>query len=147
MNEETEVKKVKVSLEGQLTIPKVFYDVLRIDEEVTVEIIDGNLLIKPIHKLPEDFAEQLLESMIANGLSGEELQERFKEAKRNAGFTIFSKIPEQCFTKYIIFYFKMENEVIINTVSTQRLEEVKRLLLDRVNPASILLFGCYVCET
>lgn len=94
MNEETEVKKVKVSSEGQLTIPKVFYDALGIDEEVTIEIIDGNLLIKPIHKLPEDFAEQLLESMMANGISGEELQERFKKAKCNAGFTTFSKILE-----------------------------------------------------
>ncbi|MFC6038935.1 hypothetical protein ACFPYN_05640 [Paenisporosarcina macmurdoensis] len=38
-------------------------------EEVTVQLVDGGVVIKPVHKLPCDFAEQLLESLVTKGLS------------------------------------------------------------------------------
>ncbi|MEK4231361.1 AbrB/MazE/SpoVT family DNA-binding domain-containing protein [Solibacillus sp. FSL H8-0538] len=89
----SEQKKVKVSKQRQMTIPKIYFDALGIQEEVTVEMTDEGLLIKPVVKIPDDFAEQLLESMIAKGLSGQELLDKFKEAKNNTGWTRFK--PEQ----------------------------------------------------
>jgi hypothetical protein len=56
-------------------------------DEVTVELVDGGLLIKLVHKLPEDFAEQLLESLVEKRHSGLELLENFKEATMSAGRT------------------------------------------------------------
>ena len=89
-----EPKKVKVSKQRQMTIPKVYFDALQIEEEVTVELVDGGLLIKPVHKVPDDFAEQLLASLIDKGLSGQELLEKFKEATSNTSQTIFRAVQD-----------------------------------------------------
>lgn len=87
-----ELKKVKISKQRQITIPKVYFDALGIQEEVSIEMTEEGLLIKPIVQIPDDFAEQLLESMIAQGLSGQELLDKFKEAKNNVGWTQFKAI-------------------------------------------------------
>jgi antitoxin component of MazEF toxin-antitoxin module len=47
-----------------MMIPKIYFDTLGIQEEVTVELVEDGLLIKPIHKLPENYAEQLLASLV-----------------------------------------------------------------------------------
>lgn len=39
--------------------------------------------------MTDEFAEHLLESLVAKGLSGQELLEHFKEASSNVGWTIF----------------------------------------------------------
>ena len=77
-----------------MTIPKVYFDALQVQEEVTVELVDGGLLIKPVHKVPDDFAEQLLESLIQKGFSGQELLEKFKEATNNTGQTTFRALND-----------------------------------------------------
>lgn len=84
MNQETKIKTIKVSPQRQMTIPTEFYNTLGIGDEVTVQIVEGNLLIIPIHKLPEDYAETTLEQLIAEGYSGQELLDKFKEAKQKA---------------------------------------------------------------
>jgi len=83
------VKIVKISKQRQITIPKAHFDELQLQEEVTVELVEGGLFIKPVRKMPDDFAEQLLESLVAKGLSGKELLEKFKEASNNVGWTTF----------------------------------------------------------
>ena len=75
-------KKIKVSGQRHLVIPKEYYDALHIGEEVTIELHEGHLVIKPVVKVDEDFAENLLEELIAAGLSGEELVAKFKEVKQ-----------------------------------------------------------------
>ena len=82
-------KIVKVSKQRQITIPKAYFDELQLQEEVTIERVEGGLLIKPVHKMPDDFAEQLLESLVSKGLSGQELLDKFKEASKTFGWTIF----------------------------------------------------------
>lgn len=89
-----EPKKVKVSKQRQITIPKFYFDALEMQDEVTVELVEDGILIKPIHKVPEDFAEHLLESLVEKGLSGQELLEKFKEAKSNVGWTNFRTLKE-----------------------------------------------------
>lgn len=81
-NEIIKSKKIKVSAQRHLVIPKEYYDALNIGEEVTIELYEGQLVIKPIVKVSEDFAENLLEELIAAGFSGEELVAKFKEVKQ-----------------------------------------------------------------
>ena len=88
-------KKVKISKQRQITIPKVFFDALEFQEEVSVEMTDEGLLIKPIVKISDDFAEQLLESMIAKGLSGQELLDTFNQAKNNVGWTKYIAVKDK----------------------------------------------------
>lgn len=83
MNEQImKSKTIKVSAQRHLVIPKEYYDTLNIGEEVTIELHEGQLVIKPVIKVSEDFAENLLEELIAAGFSGEELIAKFKEVKQ-----------------------------------------------------------------
>lgn len=81
-NEMIKSKTIKVSAQRHLVIPKEYYDTLQISEEVTIELHEGQLVIKPIVKVSEDFAENLLEKLIEAGYSGEELVAKFKEVKQ-----------------------------------------------------------------
>ncbi|TGN29492.1 AbrB/MazE/SpoVT family DNA-binding domain-containing protein [Lysinibacillus sp. S2017] len=81
-NEIIKSKTIKVSAQRHLVIPKEYYDALNIGEEVTIELHEGHLVIKPIVKVSEDFAENLLEELITAGFSGEELVAKFKEVKQ-----------------------------------------------------------------
>ena len=85
----TDNKIVKISKQRQITIPKAFFEELQLQEEVTIERVEGGLLINPVRKMPDDFAEQLLESLVSKGFSGQELLEKFKEASKTMGWTIF----------------------------------------------------------
>lgn len=83
MNEQIIKRKtIKVSAQRDLVIPKEFYEALNIGEEVTIELSEGQLVIKPVIKVSEDFAENLLEKLIEAGYSGEELVAKFKEVKQ-----------------------------------------------------------------
>lgn len=83
MNEQLiKSKTIKVSAQRHLVIPKEYHEALNIGEEVTVELHEGHLVIKPVIKVDEDFAENLLEELIAAGFSGEELVAKFKEVKQ-----------------------------------------------------------------
>lgn len=75
-------KNIKVSAQRHLVIPKEYYEALNIGEEVTIELHEDQLVIKPVIKVSEDFAENLLEELIAAGYSGEELVAKFKEVKQ-----------------------------------------------------------------
>lgn len=77
-NEIIKSKKIKVSAQRYLVIPKEYYDGLKIGEEVTIELHEGQLVIKQVVKVDEDFAKNLLEELIAAGQSGEELVAKFK---------------------------------------------------------------------
>ena len=81
-NEMIKSKIIKVSAQRHLVIPKEYYDALGIGEEVTIELYEGQLVIKPVVKVDEDFAENLLEELIIAGFSGDELIAKFKEVKR-----------------------------------------------------------------
>ena len=71
-----------MSVQRHLVISKEYYDALNIGEEVTIELHEGHLVIKPVVKVDEDFAENLLEELIAAGFNGEELVTKFKEVKQ-----------------------------------------------------------------
>lgn len=81
-NEIIKSKTIKVSAQRHLVIPKEYYEALNIGEEVTIELHEGQLVIKPVIKVSEDFAENLLEKLIEAGYSGEELVAKFKEVKQ-----------------------------------------------------------------
>ena len=81
-NELIKSKTIKVSAQRHLVIPKEYHEALNIGEEVTIELHEGQLVIKPVIKVSEDFAENLLEKLIEAGYSGEELVAKFKEVKQ-----------------------------------------------------------------
>lgn len=88
------VKRISVSKKRQISIPKEFHDLLNIGEEITLELHGNHLVIRPIHESFEDFSEEILSDLIAEGYSGAELMKEFKYRKGQIGNAVESLISE-----------------------------------------------------
>ena len=75
-------KKISITGKRQITIPQKFYETLGFGKEAECVLRDGELVIRPVHNQEgEMFSEQILADLIAQGYSGEELLEAFREAR------------------------------------------------------------------
>lgn len=77
------LRRVKVSKQRQISIPKEFYDALNIDDEATVEFTGKELIIRPLIAEEEDFSEDILRDLVGQGYTGDELIQKFSKMKRN----------------------------------------------------------------
>jgi AbrB family looped-hinge helix DNA binding protein len=77
-----ETKRARVSSRRQVTIPQKFYEKLSIKDEVEFILRDGELLVRPVREQNEGFADLILEDLVKEGLTGEQLIKAFRE--RNA---------------------------------------------------------------
>lgn len=75
-------KRISVSQKRQITIPIEFFNRLGIEKEVECYLQNNALVIRPVRENSGEFDEQILADLIAQGLSGQELLERFKEMRR-----------------------------------------------------------------
>ena len=77
-------KRISVSEKRQITIPKKFYEKMGIGDEVECFLDEDNgfILIRPISRDNDDFSEQILADLIAQGYSGENLLNEFKRMKQ-----------------------------------------------------------------
>jgi len=71
-----------VSQKRQITIPIEFYNSVGIDKEVECYVENNAIVIRPVRESSGEFDEQLLADLIAQGLSGQELLDKFKETRR-----------------------------------------------------------------
>lgn len=62
----TETKKVAVSENRQITIPKRFYEKLEMSHQVICELREGELVLRPVPKQRE-FSEEILKDLIVEG--------------------------------------------------------------------------------
>jgi bifunctional DNA-binding transcriptional regulator/antitoxin component of YhaV-PrlF toxin-antitoxin module len=88
------VKRISVSKKRQISIPKEFHDLLNIGEEITLELHGNHLVLKPIHESFEDFSEDILSDLIAEGYNGPELIMEFRNRKGQIGNAVESLISE-----------------------------------------------------
>jgi len=86
MDDNLKPKRVKVSKQRQISIPKEFFDLLNFSDEALVEVSNNTLIIRPAQNENLDFSEFILKDLIAEGYAGDELLYQFKEVK--------SKLPE-----------------------------------------------------
>lgn len=75
-------KRISVSRKRQITIPIEFYNSLGIEKEVECFLQNNAIVIRPVRESSGEFDEQILEDLISQGLSGNELLEKFKEMRR-----------------------------------------------------------------
>ena len=74
-----EQKRVSISSKRQFTIPQKFYSELGFDRDAICTMADGMLIIQPAsHSSGGEFAENILEDLIAEGYSGQQLLSEFK---------------------------------------------------------------------
>ena len=77
-----EMKKVSISAKRQITIPQKFFTMLGFDAEAECMVRGNELVIRPAKtNTGGEFAEQILADLIAQGYSGNELLDHFKEAQ------------------------------------------------------------------
>ena len=73
-------KVLSISSKRQITIPQKFYQLLGFGDEAECVLRGNELIIRTIKTVSGgEFAEQILEELISEGLSGEVLLARFKE--------------------------------------------------------------------
>ena len=78
-----EIKKVSISAKRQITIPQRFFQALGFDSEAECVLRGNELVIRPVKtNSGGEFAEQILADLVAQGYSGKELLEKFRETQR-----------------------------------------------------------------
>jgi len=78
---ESKPKRVKVSKQRQISIPKEYYDRLNFEEEALIEISDSALIVRPAKVENVDLSEYILKDLVSEGYEGQRLIEKFKEMK------------------------------------------------------------------
>lgn len=73
-------KLLRVSSKRQITIPQAFFTKLGLSDQVDCILHGNELILRPVKRdTGGEFAEQILSDLIAEGFSGEELLQKFKE--------------------------------------------------------------------
>lgn len=75
------IRRVKVSKQRQINIPKDFYDSLNIEDEALVEFTGKSIIIHPVGFEEVDFSQDILRNLVEQGYSGEELVQEFGKIK------------------------------------------------------------------
>lgn len=78
-----EIKKLSISSKRQITIPQKFFAMLGFDTEAECMVRGNELVIRPARvNTGGEFAEQILEDLVAKGYSGNDLIVEFKKAQK-----------------------------------------------------------------
>lgn len=74
-----EKKRISITSERQLTIPKNFYKLLGFENEAICTLVDGALIIEPASHVPTgEFDDLILTDLIEEGYEGKNLLAEFK---------------------------------------------------------------------
>lgn len=74
------IRQIKVSEKRQITIPKQFFDKLGIGGEMICELRGNEIVLRRIPQT-EDFSEEILKDLVAQGFEGENLIREFQKVK------------------------------------------------------------------
>ena len=88
-------KILSISSKRQITIPQKFYQSLGFGDEAECIMRGNELILRPVNNISDnEFAEQILTELIADGLSGEALLSTFKEKQSQVKLAINSMLTE-----------------------------------------------------
>ncbi|MDF1493792.1 AbrB/MazE/SpoVT family DNA-binding domain-containing protein [Caproiciproducens sp. CPB-2] len=90
-----ERKIIRVSMKRQVTLPQKYFEVLGFQSEAECVLQDDGILIRPVRDSGgDDFSEQILADLISQGISGQELLDKFKEQSKKVHPAIKKLIAE-----------------------------------------------------
>ena len=93
--EHMEWKRARVSQKRQVTIPQRLFEQVGIKDEVEFSIKGNYIIMRPVHDLGNDyFADLILEDLVQEGYSGEELVQKFRERQTQFRTAIKDLIAE-----------------------------------------------------
>lgn len=76
------VRRVRISSQRQMNIPKEFYEALNLKDEAIVEFRGKELIIRPSEEVV-DFSTDILQDLVSQGYAGDELVKEFTRLKAN----------------------------------------------------------------
>jgi len=74
-------RRVRISSQRQITIPKEFYTEMNLDDEAVIEFTGKVMIIGPAEQEVVDFSTDILKDLVAKGIAGEELISEFSRIK------------------------------------------------------------------
>lgn len=89
-----ETKRIQISSKRQITIPAKFFNALGFDKEVECIFSGDMLILKPVKQEDSYFAEQILDDLIREGYTGQQLLVEFKKMNRKVKPAIEKLIEE-----------------------------------------------------
>jgi len=101
------IKRVKISSQRQINIPKDFYESLDLGDEAFVEFTGEEIIIRPATEEIVDFSTDILTDLVKQGYSGDNLIKEFTRIK--------SEIPKAL--------EMMKNEVVAGSLINESLED------------------------
>lgn len=87
-------KRISVSQKRQITIPIEFFNRVGIDKEVECYVENNRLIIRPVQDVSGEFDEEILADLIAQGLSGQALLDKFKQIRKKVRPAVQSLLDE-----------------------------------------------------
>ena len=70
---------VRVSGKRQITIPLKYFQSLSLGDQVECSLEDGALVIRPLSQEGNEFSVEILKHLVAQGLTGDALIQKFTE--------------------------------------------------------------------
>lgn len=93
LNQRRVKKRVAVSKQRQITLPKAFCDELGVSDEIFIEFTGNRIVIKPITN-DDDFSTEILNELVTEGFEGQQLIQEFEHRKSQIR-SAFSKYLEE----------------------------------------------------
>ncbi|MBP3039949.1 hypothetical protein J9303_10660 [Bacillaceae bacterium Marseille-Q3522] len=87
-------KRISVSSKRQISIPKEYFEQLKIRDEVTLELYGNHMILKPINEGFDDFSEEILSDLIDEGYEGKQLLSELKKRKEQIGTAVDSLLMD-----------------------------------------------------
>jgi bifunctional DNA-binding transcriptional regulator/antitoxin component of YhaV-PrlF toxin-antitoxin module len=87
-------KIISVSKKRQITIPLKFYKHLNLGSEVECSLEDGKIVIRPLHREPSEFSVEILQDLVSQGYSGNELVKQFEAQTKNIKKAVTNMLEE-----------------------------------------------------
>lgn len=81
-DKQIEKRRISISSKRQITIPVKYYDSLDLEGELDCIYTKDMLILIPVKKETSAFAEEILQDLIKQGFTGEELLAEFKKINR-----------------------------------------------------------------
>ena len=76
-----ERKIINITGKRQVTIPLKFFESLRFGKEAECYLTDDAVVLRPFSNSNDNFTMEILKDLVSQGLSGDELLERFAERR------------------------------------------------------------------
>ena len=87
-------RRVRISSQRQITIPIDFYTEMNLSDEAMIEFTGNEIIIRSAEQEIVDFSTDILKSLVAQGVSGDDLISEFERIKKSIPDALEAMVTE-----------------------------------------------------